>query len=83
VDTGADANPTHKGTGFVQYKDNKVADEVLALSDSIEQKLDDECRQNRLKKVKKSDSKGVLSVIQAELELNGRRLVIKEAVSKS
>lgn len=76
---------THKGTGFVQFKDPDVAEQLIELSSSIENKLDEECKQNRLKakKTKKvQDNKGVISVISGELELNGRRLVIKEAMSK-
>lgn len=82
-----DVPPNHKGTGFVQFKDPQVAEQVIELSSSIEQKLDEECKQNRLnakkQKNKQTDNKGVISVITGELELNGRRLVIKEAMSKN
>ncbi|CDW89490.1 ribosome biogenesis [Stylonychia lemnae] len=78
---------THKGTGFVQFKNPNVAEQLIELSNSIEIKLDEECKTNRLNakknKGKLEDNKGVLSVITGELELNGRRLVIKEAMSKS
>ena len=60
---------------------------MIELSSSIENKLDEECKSNRLqakknKDGKKDDNKGVLSIITSELELNGRRLVIKEAMSR-
>lgn len=35
-----------------------------------------------MKSKKVEDNKGIISVIQGELELNGRRLVIKEALSR-
>ena len=60
---------------------------MIELSSSIENKLDEECKQNRLKakfnKNKPEINNGVLSVITGELELNGRRLVIKEAMSRN
>jgi hypothetical protein len=59
---------------------------VIELSKSIEGKLDEEWKDAR-KKVKKNgkNEKAVVSsssLISAELELNGRRLVIMEAMSK-
>ena len=86
--TGADAEiKTHKGTGFVQFKALGVAEQVMGLSQQIECKLDDECRAQRLQQAKTkakstTDSKGVISVITAELELNGRRLVVMEAMGR-
>lgn len=76
----------HKGTGFVQFKDQKVAAQVISLSRQIEEQLDRECKQQRIqnrkdgKKPESTGTKGVTGVIQAELELNGRRLVIMEAI---
>ena len=40
---------THKGTGFAQYKDDKIATELVELSKQIESQLDDECRNTRIK----------------------------------
>ena len=57
---------------------------MIDLSRGIEEKLDKECKEQRLQKKKGQDTtKGVTSVIQAELELNSRRLVIMEALDKS
>ena len=59
------------------------------MSQQIEQRLDKECKEQRIKDKKAgtgkdaSATKGVTSVIQAELELNGRRLVIMEAMNKN
>lgn len=89
---GFEGQTTHKGNGFVQFKDEAVAKQLIELSASIESKLDEECKASRLKARKEklkggketlTDNKGVLSVITGELELNGRRLVIKEALSRA
>jgi nucleolar protein 4 len=70
----------HKGSGFVQFRDPAAAEQVIQLSKQIEERLDKECKDERLKKKAEADkkvtAKGVASVISAELELNGRRLVI-------
>jgi hypothetical protein len=60
---------------------------LIKLSKEIEEKLDKECKEQRLKDKKAgvkdtTTTKGVTSVIQAELELNGRRLVVMEAMGK-
>lgn len=77
----------HKGTGFVSFRDPFSADKLIELSKQIESRLDVECKEQRLKDKKAGTkdttaAKGVTSVIQAELELNGRRLVVMEAVGK-
>jgi hypothetical protein len=61
-----------------------AAEKLLELSKEIEGKLDKECKEQRLKDKKAGTAaKGVTSVIQVELELNGRRrLVVMEAVGK-
>ena len=78
--------PSHKGTGFVQFKDPSSADQLIELSKQIEEKLDKECKDQRLKDRKEgkkpSADKGVAGVISAELELKGRRLVIMEAMAR-
>ena len=78
----------HKGTGFVQFRDPMAADRLIALSRQIEEKLDVECKEQRIKDRKAAKgaaagTKGVTSVIQAELELNGRRLVVMEAMERT
>ncbi len=80
----------HKGTGFVQFRDPMAADRLIQLSRQIEEKLDVECKEQRIKdrkankgKITVNNTKGVTSVIQAELELNGRRLVIMEAMNNN
>lgn len=62
---------------------------MVDLSKQIEEKLDKECKEERLKNKKDNKSlasstatKGVASVISAELELNGRRLVVLLAVAR-
>jgi hypothetical protein len=62
---------------------------VVKLSKQIEEKLDKECKDQRIKDKKdkaakeaQQAAKGVASVISAELELNGRRLVVMEAMTK-
>lgn len=39
---------SHRGTGFVQFKDPQVAVQVMGLSQQIEGKLDEECKQMRV-----------------------------------
>ena len=86
--SGADdkIEPSHKGTGFVQFKDVSSADQLIELSKQIEEKLDKECKDQRLKDRKEGKKpvadKGVAGVISAELELKGRRLVIMEAMER-
>lgn len=69
-DAGEDGKTakTHKGTGFVQYKDDSIAEELIGLSKSIETKLDEECRTSRLdarkNKTQTQTNKGMISVIQ-------------------
>ena len=83
---GLEGQSTHKGTGFVQFQDSAVAEQLIELSSSIELKLDEECKASRIRAKKEllkgkgnehsslTDNKGILSVITGELELNGRRL---------
>ena len=70
------------------FRDPVSADKLIELSQQIEQRLDKECKEQRIKDKKAgakdpAAAKGVTSVIQAELELNGRRLVIMEAMNKN
>jgi RNA recognition motif-containing protein len=56
----------HRGTGFVQFKDPKAAEQLLALSKQIEETLDKECKEQRVKSKKEggsSSAKGVAGVI--------------------
>lgn len=36
---------SHKGTGFVQFRDPLAADKLIELSRQIEQQLDKECKE--------------------------------------
>ncbi len=38
----------HKGTGFVQFRDNAAADKLIQLSKEIEGRLDKECKEQRI-----------------------------------
>ena len=72
----------------MQFKDPKAADQLIDLSKQIESSLDKECRDQRVINKKEGSgatagAKGVVGIIQAELELNGRRLLVLEAMSKT
>jgi RNA recognition motif-containing protein len=77
---------THKGTGFVRFKNNADAKTLLELSLNLEKQLNQEReKKDRLSKTKDSD-KALLSsasLLKGELELNGRRLVVMSSVSRN
>lgn len=57
---------SHRGTAFVQFKDPKAAEQLLSLSKQIEETLDKECKEQRVKSKKEggsSSAKGVAGVI--------------------
>ena len=75
--------PVNKGTGFVQFKNQESADQAIELSEKVESTMDDERRNDRLKNVRKSESLvSSLTLIKNEIELDGRRLIIKPSISK-
>jgi RNA recognition motif-containing protein len=73
---------THKGTGFVKFKTKEPAAQLLELSRKVEEHLDEERRNHRLKKDVKKSVISSLTLLQNEIELNGRRLIVKSSVSK-
>jgi hypothetical protein len=54
----------------------------LELSRKVEEHLDEERRNHRLKKDVKKSVISSLTLLQNEIELNGRRLIVKSSVSK-
>lgn len=74
--------PSHKGTGFVKFKTKPPAAQLLELSKKVEEHLDEERRNSRLKKDVKKSLVSSLTLLQNEIELNGRRLIVKSSVSK-
>ena len=78
--TGEEAN---KGTGFVQFKTQEGAHQLIDLSEKVEKEMDDERRNSRLKNVRKQEALvSSLSLIKNEMELDGRRLIVKPSISK-
>jgi hypothetical protein len=74
----------------VAFRDPVSSEKLIELSKQIEERLDKECKEQRIKDKKNGSkdttstgTKGVASIIQAELELNGRRLVVMEAMDKN
>jgi len=83
---GTDQKETHRGTGFVRFREHTDAESLLEMSRNLELKMDQEhLKKSKDKKpVKKENSLlGASSLISGELELNGRRLVIIQSVAKS
>lgn len=72
----------HKGTGFVRFIDNDVANQLLDLSIKVESQLDEERKNSRLKKQNQESLISSLSLLKNEIELDGRRLIVKESLSK-
>lgn len=75
--------PPHKGTGFVRFKDDKSAVELLELSKKVEETMDSERKSDRLKQPVKESVISSLSLLKNEIELDGRRLIVKPSLSKS
>jgi RNA recognition motif-containing protein len=73
---------SHKGTGFVRFKKEETASQLLELSRKVEEQLDEERKNSRLQQKSKSELVSSLSLLKNEIELNGRRLIVKESVSK-
>ena len=84
---------THKGTGFVRFKNKPDADSLLELSQKVETQLDSERAFDKVNKVGVDNKKkkvdditeqimGSGSLLKGELELNGRRLVVMPSVKK-
>ena len=74
--------PGHRGTGFVQFKNRDAAVQLLELSRKVEEHLDKERKNFRLKQASGQNLVSSLSLLQNEIELDGRRLIVKEQVSK-
>jgi hypothetical protein len=60
------------------FKGKEVTEQVLKISKDIESQLDTQM-QNKHKKV----DKNIASLLSGELELNGRRLIVIESLSKN
>ena len=78
---GSDEGP-HRGSGFVKFKRREDAQQLLELSTKVEDNLDKERRNFRLQHKSKDSLVSSLSLLQGEVELDGRRLIIKEQVSR-
>jgi len=79
---------THKGTGFVRFKNSEDAAALVQLSQQLEKQLDtehkDKNKKGKDKKKGKTDSIiGQSSLLKGELELNGRRLVVLPSVART
>jgi len=72
----------HKGNGFVKFKNKESADQLLELSRNVEQHLDEERKNTRLKAKQDEGLVSSLSLLKNEIELDGRRLIVKESISK-
>lgn len=79
---GEKPKSVHKGTGFVKFKTKAPAAQLLELSKKVEEHLDEERRNARLKKSVKKSLISSLTLLQNEIELNGRRLIVKSSVTK-
>ena len=79
---GSQPKPLHKGTGFVQFKTQESTDQLLSLSEKEESHLDEERKNTRLKKTTQDTVVSSLTMLQNEIELGGRRLIVKSSVSK-
>ena len=56
--------------------------QLLELSSQVEGNLDKERRNHRLEQKSKASLVSSLSLLQSEIELDGRRLIVKEQVSR-
>lgn len=77
-----DDGPPHKGTGFVRFKNESSAVQLLELSQQVEGTMDKERKANRLQQNQKESVISSLSLLKNEIELDGRRLIVKPKVSK-
>lgn len=74
----ADGGESHRGSGFVKFKRREDAQQLLTLSSKVEENLDKERRNTRLDHKSKPGLVSSLSLLQGEIELDGRRLIVKE-----
>jgi len=72
----------HKGTGFVRFKTQEATDQLLNLSNKVENYLDEERKNARLNRSTQENVVSSLTLLQNEIELNGRRLIVKSSVTK-
>mmetsp|Transcript_10326 Transcript_10326/g.15816 ORF Transcript_10326/g.15816 Transcript_10326/m.15816 type:complete len:430 (-) Transcript_10326:231-1520(-) len=72
----------HKGTGFVRFQSKEIADQLVELSVKVEHQMDEERKNSRLKKANNESLVSSLSLLKNEIELDGRRLIVKPSVSK-
>lgn len=56
--------------------------QLLELSKKVEEQMDEERRNSRLKKTPQASLVSSLSLLKNEIELDGRRLIIKESVTR-
>jgi len=77
-----DDGPPHKGTGFVRFKQESSAVQLLELSQQVEGTMDKERKASRLQQTQKDSVISSLSLLKNEIELDGRRLIVKPKVSK-
>ena len=82
VDADSGVAP-HKGTGFVKFTSKDEADQLVQLSAKVENQMDEERKNARLKKASQDSLVNSLSILKNEIELDGRRLVIKPSVTKA
>ena len=55
---------------------------MLELSKKVEEQMDEERKNSRLKKTTQASLVSSLSLLKNEIELDGRRLIVKESVSR-
>jgi RNA recognition motif-containing protein len=80
---GGESVSSNKGTGFVQYKNQASADQLIELSRKVEETMDDERRNSRLNNVRAQQQLvSSLTLLKNEIELDGRRLIVKPSISK-
>ena len=77
-----EAKTAHKGTGFVKFLAKQPAFQLLELSKKVEEHIDEERRNSTLKKNVKDSLVSSLSLLKNEIELDGRRLIVKESVTR-
>ena len=77
-----DDGPPHKGTGFVRFKQESSAVQLLELSQQVEGTMDKERKASRLQQTQKDSVISSLSLLKNEIELDGRRLIVKPKASK-
>jgi RNA recognition motif-containing protein len=77
-----EAKTAHKGTGFVKFLTKEPALQLLELSKKVEEQMDEERKNSRLKKAPQASLVSSLSLLKNEIELDGRRLIVKESVTR-